>query len=141
MMDKHQRQQKITQLVRGRRIANQAELVQALEDAGIACTQASVSRDLAELGVVKTGGYYRTPQVEPGQSSLVDRLTVDRCGDNLVVVRTGPGHATAAALTIDKAKLPGVIGTVAGDDTIFIAVRSQDDQNRIVRRLIALFQN
>ncbi len=138
-MDKKRRQQKIADVIRAKRMANQTELVAELKRKGIVSTQASVSRDLGELGVVKVDGAYKLPQVEAGQSSLVDRLTVDRAGDNLIVVRTGPGHAQMAALHIDKAKMAGIIGTVAGDDTIFIAVRSREDQNKVVRKVFTLF--
>ena len=139
-MDKHTRQRHITALIRSRPIASQGELVQALADQGIECAQASISRDLAEMGVVKVDGAYRVPHLEAGKSSLVDHMSVEKAGDNLIVIRTGPGHAAAAALAIDKARLTGIVGTVAGDDTIFIAVRGREDQNRLVRRIIALFQ-
>ncbi len=138
-MDKRARQQKIADLIRAKRVVNQAALVTELKKKGVDSTQASVSRDLDELGVVKVEGAYRLPQVEAGQSNLVDRLTVDRAGDNLIVVRTGPGHAQMAALHIDKAKISGIIGTVAGDDTIFIAVRSRDDQNKVIKKIFTLF--
>ena len=139
-MDKAKRQQKISEILRAKRVANQAELVAELEKRGIECTQASVSRDLADLGVVKVEGAYRTPQLEAGQSALVDRLTVDKCGDHLIVVRTGPAHAMTAALYIDRAKITGIVGTIAGDDTIFIAVRSLQDQNAVIKRIFAVFK-
>ena len=138
-MDKKSRQNRIAAVIRAKRIVNQTELVTELKKKGVASTQASVSRDLNELGVVKVEGAYRLPQVEPGQSNLVDRLTVDRAGDNLIIVRTGPGHAQMAAHHIDKAKTGGIIGTVAGDDTIFIAVRGGDEQQRVVRKVFTLF--
>ena len=139
-MDKHQRQRKILDILRAKRLGNQADLVAELERRGVVCTQASVSRDLAELGVVKVDGAYKPPQLEAGQSPLVDRLTAECAGDALVVVRTGPGGAQRAALIIDKARLTGVVGTVAGDDTIFVAVRGKDDQTKAIRRILSLFQ-
>jgi transcriptional regulator of arginine metabolism len=139
-MGKTERQQKIADVIRAKRIRSQAELVQELERRGVTSTQASVSRDLSELGVVKVGGVYKLPQVEPGQSSLVDRLAVDRAGDHLLVVSTGPGHAPIAALKIDKAKIAGIVGTIAGDDTIFVAVRGRKDQSKVTRKILSLFQ-
>lgn len=139
-MDKHQRQEKIAEIIRTKRIGNQQDMVAELTRRGFDVTQASVSRDLNELGAVKAEGVYRLPEVRPGQSQLVDRLKVDRAGDNLIIVRTGPGHAQMAALHIDKARIAGIIGTVAGDDTIFIAVRGREDQNKVVRKLYTLFQ-
>jgi transcriptional regulator of arginine metabolism len=123
-----------------RKVGSQAELVSELTRRGIECTQASVSRDLAGLGVLKVGGAYRTPQLGGAEAGLVGRLTVDACGDNLIVLHTGPGAAQVAANQIDKARIAGVVGTVAGDDTIFIAVRGKDDQTKVIRRLIALFK-
>ena len=88
---------------------------------------------------MKVDGAYRAPQLESGQSTLVDRLTVTPSGDNLIVVRTGPGDAQRAGLHIDRAKLTGVVGTVAGDDTLFVAVRGADDQTKVMRRILELF--
>ncbi|MCX6110694.1 MAG: arginine repressor [Proteobacteria bacterium] len=139
-MDKQLRQQKISDILRKETIRNQSELVQALTALGFESTQASTSRDLAELGVVKVDGAYRAPQLEPGQSMIVDRLSADRAGDHLIVLRTGPGHAQMAALHLDRARLSGVIGTVAGDDTIFIAVRNRAEQAKVMRRIIAIFK-
>ncbi len=137
---KHERQAKVAELIRKRRIGNQAQLVHELQKSGIDATQASVSRDLNELGVVKVSGVYRLPTLEAGQSALVDRMSVDRAGDNLVIVKTGPGHAQLAAVHIDKARISGIIGTVAGDDTLFIAVAGRDEQTQVMRKIITLFQ-
>lgn len=140
-MDKHQRQSKIVDIIRAKRIGNQGDLVDELTKKGFDVTQASVSRDLAELGAVKAEGAYRLPEVKPGSSPLVDRLKIDRAGDNLIVVRTGPGHAQMAALHIDKARIGGIVGTIAGDDTIFIAVKSKADHGAVTKKLVTLFQS
>ncbi len=139
-MDKYERQRQIIEILRIRKIGNQGELVAELTRRGVECTQASVSRDLADLGILKVDGAYRPPQLGSGEAGLVGRLTVDACGDNLIVLHTGPGAAQVAANQIDKARIGGVVGTVAGDDTIFIAVRGKDDQTKVMRRLIALFK-
>lgn len=140
-MDKAERQQKILDLIKAKRVSSQGELVALLEKKGIASTQASVSRDLADLGVVKEGGAYRPPALRPGQSAIVDRLTVDKAGDNLVVVRTGPGMAQTVAVHLDRTKIPGLVGTIAGDDTIFLAIASRDDQNNVIRKVLSLFRD
>ncbi len=139
-LSKHERQTKVADLIRKRKLANQAEVVAELKKHGYDCTQASVSRDLSELGVVKVGGVYRLPQLEPGQSKIIDRMSVDRAGDNLVILKTGPGHAQLAAVHIDRAKIAGIIGTVAGDDTLFIAVRGHSEQAQVMKKIMNLFQ-
>ena len=139
-MDKATRQRKITEIIRRGSVRNQSELVAHLEKAGVESTQASVSRDLNEMGVVKVEGVYRAPQLEPGQSQLVDHLAAEKIGDNLIVVRTAPGHAQAVALHLDRAKLQGVAGTIAGDDTIFIALRTREDQSKVMRRIFSIFK-
>jgi transcriptional regulator of arginine metabolism len=140
MMDKQSRQQKIAEIIRHAKVRNQSELVTQLTKAGVESTQASVSRDLAEMGVVKVDGVYRAPQLEPGQSPLVDHLSAEKIGDHLIVLRTGPGHAQSAALHLDRAKLQGVAGTIAGDDTIFIALRSREDQSKVMRKIFTIFK-
>jgi transcriptional regulator of arginine metabolism len=137
---KKRRQRMIIQLIQDHGIASQQDLVQYLADRGVKCTQASVSRDITELGLIKIDGVYRMPEIRSSQPTLVEGLTAEKAGDNLIVLRTGPGVAQAAALMIDRSKIPGLVGTVAGDDTIFLAVRSKDDQQSIIRFVFNLFQ-
>ena len=138
-MDKKRRQGKLRDVLRLEAFTNQEELLAALAAHGIETTQASISRDLTELGVVKVNGAYRLPRLEVGQSQLVEQLTVEPIGDHLIVVFVGRGHAPSAATHIDGARIPGVAGTVAGDDTVMIAVRDAAHQRSAVRRVIALF--
>lgn len=139
-MEKQQRQKLILSIIKTQRISNQLELVQALEVKGVVCTQASISRDLSDLKVGKVGGAYKTPDLQPKMMSpLVGTLSVDRAGDHLIVIRTGPGSAQAAALIIDRAKIGGIVGTVAGDDTIFIAVKTRDNQNAVIKDIHKIF--
>lgn len=138
-VDKGRRQRLIVEVIAEYPIANQHDLVSHLAQRGVKCTQASISRDISELGLVKIEGTYRLPEVRKTQSGLVDGLTAEKAGDHLIVLRTGPGVAQAAALMIDRAKMSGLIGTVAGDDTIFLAVRSAEDQNAVIRQVFALF--
>jgi transcriptional regulator of arginine metabolism len=138
-VEKKERQELVADLLRREQLSNQTELVKRLKKAGVRTTQASISRDLTEMGVVKVDGVYQLPQISPGQSMLLDRLRAERAGDNMVVLRTGPGHAQMAALYIDRAKIPEVIGTIAGDDTIFVAVADAESQARAVRKIFGLF--
>jgi transcriptional regulator of arginine metabolism len=138
-VEKKERQDLVADLLRRERLSNQTELVKRLKKSGIRTTQASVSRDLTEMGVVKVDGVYQLPQLSAGQSMLLDRLRAERAGDHMVVLRTGPGHAQMAALYIDRAKIQEVIGTIAGDDTIFVAVADAEAQARAVRKIFALF--
>jgi transcriptional regulator of arginine metabolism len=137
-VNKRSRQTKIAQLLRTSQIENQEQLLGRLARLGVEATQASVSRDLKELGVVKVDGVYQLPQIAPGQSPLLDKLTAEYAGDNLVVFRTSPGHASMLAAHIDRHRVSGLIGTIAGDDTIFAAVRSAKDQASVVKQVMSL---
>src|SRR5437870_2138272 len=120
-MNKRQRQQKILSLIRAKPIGTQHNLRALLERAGVAATQSSVSRDLEELGIVKQHGHYTLPRANG--TSARGLLSLDQAGDSLVIARTLPGLASAVAVEIDAAALSDVVGTIAGEDTIFIAVR------------------
>ena len=118
----------MSEIIRTKRIGKQDELRRELGRLGIESTQSSISRDLIELNITKLRSIYRIP-VSPsvgGGAGVV--LDVDTAGDHLIVVKTPPGHASLLALAVDREKIPGVVGTVAGDDTFFAAVRSAADQ-------------
>jgi transcriptional regulator of arginine metabolism len=138
-MDKEKRQQKILDLIRARRIGTQQELAAQLERAGFAATQSSISRDLEELGVVKQRGRYTVPAAPSGAAAR-GLLGLEPAGDCLVVARCEPGLASAVAVEIDRAALPEIVGTIAGEDTIFIAVRGRREQRAAVRKVWELFQ-
>ena len=133
-MNKFERQGAILRLVGERQLSTQSDVVQALRDEGMDAVQATVSRDIAQLGLVKVrGDGGRLVYALPGAADL-DRLseltaalrrwaTALEPTGNLVVVRTPPGHANALALAFDEAALPEVAGCIAGDDTIFVAAR------------------
>ncbi len=137
---KQQRQIKLRELLKKTPRVSQADILDAMVRAGFDTTQASVSRDLSELGAVKVQGAYRLPDLDSSQLQLVSELKVEAVGDHMVVIFVGRGHAPSAATVIDAAKIPGVVGTVAGDDTVFIAVRDAAQQRAAVRRIIALFK-
>ncbi|MFO0839281.1 MAG: arginine repressor [Phycisphaerae bacterium] len=143
MGHKQLRQQRLLQLVRERAIGNQAQIVQLMRRFGLEATQASVSRDMRELGLIKVRGRYVPPSGlagalpdDPVAAELSGLITtIQPVGANLVVLRTPPGEASSAAVTLDRQQIREIAGTLAGDDTIFIAVKSRSDQGRVVARL------
>lgn len=131
-------------------VDSQEGLRQALAGRGIEVTQATLSRDLRELGAIKTPRGYQLPaSALPGRSdssralaplarTLAGFVTDIKPACNLIVLRTGPGHAQIVALEMDRAGLPGVAGCLAGDDTIFIAVVSMHRAKELARELMRL---
>lgn len=136
-MNKHERQQKILGLIRAKPISTQEDLRSLLMNAGLMATQSSVSRDLEELGVVKHHGHYTLPPTNG--TPLRGLVSLDQAGDSLVVARTIPGLASAVAVEIDAAAFPEVVGTIAGEDTIFIAVRDEKAQRTTIKKIWKLF--
>ena len=137
-MNKRERQQTILSLIQAKPIGTQEDLRALLETAGVAATQSSVSRDLEELGIVKQHGHYTLPRTNGGSARGL--LSLDQSGDSLVVARTLPGLASAVAVEIDAAALPEVVGTIAGEDTIFIAVRDAKAQRPTIKHVWELFK-
>ena len=138
-MGKERRQQKIISLVRGGRIGTQAELAERLERAGFAATQSSISRDLEELGIIKRSGRYVVPQATNGTAAARGLVSLDVAGDALVVARCEPGMASAVAVEIDRAPIDEIVGTLAGEDTIFIAVAERRAQRAAIKKIWNLF--
>jgi transcriptional regulator of arginine metabolism len=133
---KRERQRTILDIVSAQRIATQEELAEELERRGLPSTQSSVSRDIARLGLVKANGYYTAPKIEDSAGQV---LGIDTAGDNLIVVKTGVGDAQPTAITIDRAQIPEIVGTLAGDDTILIAVKSEAGQRIAIRKIVEMF--
>src|SRR5215207_11369792 len=136
-MNKRDRQQKILTLIKAKPIGTQEDLRALLERTGVPATQSSVSRDLEELGVVKQHGHYTLPRANG--NSARGLLSLDHAGDSLIVARTFPGLASAVAVEIDAAAIPEIVGTIAGEDTIFIAVRDGKSQRAAVKEIWKLF--
>jgi transcriptional regulator of arginine metabolism len=136
-MQKNQRQRKLLSLIQAKPFATQAELRESLERAGVPATQSSLSRDLEELGVVKHRGHYTMPKTNGAAARGL--LSLDLSGENLVVARTEPGLASAVAVQIDGATISEIVGTLAGEDTIFVAVRDQKAQRVAMKKIWGLF--
>lgn len=133
---KRNRQERILQIIATKQVATQQELARELARQGIDATQSSVSRDIVELGLTKLNGYYTAPQPALSGGPVVE---IASAGDNLIVVKTDIGQAPSAALAIDRAKMEEIVGTIAGDDTIFIAVKSLEAQRLAIKKLVKLF--
>jgi transcriptional regulator of arginine metabolism len=136
-MNKRERQQKILDLIRAKPIGTQEGLRSLLERSGVPATQSSVSRDLEELGVVKQHGHYTLPRTNGNTARGL--LSLDQAGESLIIARTVPGHASPVAVEIDAAALPEVVGTIAGEDTIFIAVRDAKAQRNALKQIWEMF--
>lgn len=137
-MNKETRHNKILSLIRAKRIGTQGELKELLERSGVDATQSSVSRDLLELGIVKHHGAYTLPQATNGAASR-GLLSLDVAGDALVVAKCEPGLASAVAVEIDRAALAEIVGTLAGEDTVFIAVADRKMQHTVVKKVWEIF--
>ncbi|MBN2447490.1 MAG: arginine repressor [Phycisphaerae bacterium] len=143
MRDKSERQVALRRLVRRQAIANQNEMVSLLNELGFKATQASVSRDVRELGLVRVNGHYVAASELDGAPGAVPTIgdhnelitSVEPVGANLIVIKTPPGAASAVAIELDKLKGLDIVGTVAGDDTVFVAVRSRSVQGRALVQL------
>jgi transcriptional regulator of arginine metabolism len=145
---KQVRQRAIRDLVEQRPIRTQQELAGALRDRGFRTTQATISRDVAELGLVKasrdgTRAYAIPPRLREADASGEDRVRLllhelpaeIREAGTLLVVKTLPGSAHPLAAAIDRARWPEVVGSIAGDDTVFLAFGDRGSLTRVRRRL------
>jgi transcriptional regulator of arginine metabolism len=140
------RQSAILELVDGEAITSQEQLRERLRGRGIEATQATLSRDIRDLGLIKRaadGAYRRAsadgrPRVDPEvecRSAVDDYLRRHDVVDQLVVLKTDTGQAQPLAVAIDRAALPEVVGTIAGDDTILVICRSAPDAAGLSKRL------
>jgi transcriptional regulator of arginine metabolism len=134
----------LAKIIREQSVGRQTELVDLLRKLGHIATQSSVSRDLRELGVAKMGDRYVLPQaaLQPKNDfSALKQFVSARltAGSNLTVLKTTIGSAQSVAVAIDMAEWPEVVGTISGDDTIFIATAGADAQRKLERRLHAIF--
>lgn len=141
--ERSKRHLKILELVATRPVRTQDELAEALAQEGWEVTQSSVSRDIATLGLVKAEGIYQRSAAahlreitDPNERRLAESLlSVDRAGDALLVLHTPPGEAQRVGSALDLLAWPEIVGTLAGDDTIFVAARNAAAQERIHQHL------
>ena len=150
-MTKTQRQHRIAELLERQVIATAAQLVNILAGEGVSATQATVTRDLQELGTIKVRDEHGSrrivmagsPAIAPAPVDYLRRMmgewvvAVDHA-DNLVVVRTPPGCAHVVASALDRSNLEGVLGCVAGDDTILVIARTEKGGAALVKEFKAL---
>jgi transcriptional regulator of arginine metabolism len=147
-MSKTQRQHKIVRLLEANAVTSQGQLVDLLAAGGLVATQATVSRDLEDLGAVKVrvpGGetVYAIPELpkdQPAPEDHLRRVLGDWVGEiahsgNIVVLRTPPGSAHVVGSALDRAALAGILGTVAGDDTLIVVAAEQPGGAALARRL------
>lgn len=118
----------------------QQYLVDALVDQGLVATQSSVSRDLREMGAIKTPrGYELQTPSEPDDQQMADVATLLRkirpAGPNLLVIRTAVGAAQRVALALDRSNWPEMVGNIGGDDTVFVATASSHAQRQLIARI------
>lgn len=143
---KQHRQQALLRLVTERPLRTQGEVARALRAAGFPATQATVSRDIVELGLIKTmraGGHaYAPPSANtvPGGAERLRRFCedypVESCvAGTIVVLRTSPGTANALAIALDTTRLEDLVGTLAGDDTVFLATTTAGRARALAARL------
>ena len=138
------RRSMLAKIIREQSVGRQTELVAMLRKYGHIATQSSVSRDLRELGVAKLGDRYVLPEASaapPSDFSTLKQFVNARltAGTNLTVLKTTVGAAQSVAVAIDTARWPEVIGTISGDDTIFIATAGAREQRKLSLRLLAIF--
>lgn len=144
-MVKSKRQNKIVELISGRDIETQEDLVRLLQEAGFQVTQATISRDIKELHLIKIQtdtGIYKyavNEKKDAGDMNVLFRIFKDtvtsiESAGNIIVVKTLTGSANAAAEVVDGLHIPEVVGTIAGDNTIFVAIRSVDAAASIVTK-------
>lgn len=138
IMQKRMRQQLVLDLIRSERIGNQAVLAERLGKAGFSVTQASVSRDLVELGIAKHNGVYAVEE-QPRALPEFGAVRFDTAGDCLIVGRCSSGLASAITVRIDAQEIGEIVGTIAGDDTIFVAVKGREEQVSVLAMLASMF--
>jgi transcriptional regulator of arginine metabolism len=141
-MNKSFRQGQILNVIRNKEVYTQDELARELSQLGIQTTQVTLSRDIRELGLVKTAEGYRQLQAEAGGPDLAtvanEYLLDIRVAQNLVVLRTSPGNANSLAIAVDREELDEVVGTIAGDDTILVITTDNQTAAHFKQRMLEM---
>ncbi len=143
-MTKTYRQGQILKLIRAKRISTQEELAQELSKQGIAATQVTLSRDIRDLRLVKTReGYQEMAPEETGPefALLAAEFLLDVLrAQNLVILKTSPGHANSVAVALDNEGWPEVVGTLAGDDTILVVTPDNPTAEAVQEKLLGMLE-
>ena len=147
MSSKAERQKALLELIAGQAVSTQAEIKDLLKERGIEADQATLSRDIRELGLIKTsndGVHYRYAPVEsvspPNHTKASAVLKID-CSGNLLVIKTDPGEASPIGLALDRMGWSEVVGTVAGDDTILVVVKEGSPARKLAKKILDLKSN
>ena len=144
-MNKTYRQGQILRLIKSTKIHTQDQLAHELGASGIPATQVTLSRDIRELGLVKTPEGYRqveAPSNGPGFSTMAAEFLWDATvAQNLIVLKTAPGHANSVAISLDQEDWPGVVGTIAGDDTILVVCPDHPVAVRLQKKLMEFVES
>lgn len=146
-MLKKNRQDLILQIINDNEVDTHQELIALLNDKGIKTTQATISRDIRELGLTKISygtnkHKYVAPESESASNSsykhvLASCLVSMEYSENIIVIKTVSGMAMAAGATIDALDIDGIMGCIAGDDTLFLAIRNKEDAPHIIAKIRA----
>lgn len=139
-MPKEKRQRAILELIKTGKIAKQEEITAHLAQQNFAVTQSSVSRDLVELGVVKINGFYHATPNSNGAKRELILHSLEPAGENLLVAKCELGLASAITVQIDRENFREIVGTIAGEDTIFIAVQNKKAQTAAVKKIWKMFE-
>jgi len=138
------RQGQILRLIKARRIVTQERLAEELANLGIDATQVTLSRDIRELGLVKTAEGYRPGEAastgRPISSVISDFMLEARAAQNLLVLRTLPGHANSLAIALDREDWPQVVGTIAGDDTVLVIAPDTSTAGALKKKLLGFLK-
>jgi len=146
ILEQHERRRAITRLLTDHVVNRQAELVELLRAEGYPATQSSVSRDLRDLGVAKLKSGYSLPEPDSDDSNdehddeslqaIAESVRdIRQAGPNLLVIVTAVGAAQRVAVMLDRTGWPEIVGTLSGDDTIFVATIGANEQRRLKSRL------
>jgi len=142
MMSKKARQGRILEIVRKRLVRSQEELSSLLKREGAEVTQSTLSRDIRELGLVKVRGRYQvsgelhsSPPEEILRRAFEQFVIRTGVSGNIVMIRTSPGNAHSIGVVLDAAEWPEVLGTVAGDDTVFVLLRNSQSGRKVLGRI------
>ncbi len=142
MITKKVRQARILAVVRLHPVSSQGELSRLLESKGIEAAQSTLSRDIRELGLVKVRGLYHAAGNWNGGTApdnlhrSLQQLVIEReLSGNILMVKTAPGNAHALGVVLDGARWPEILGTVAGDDTVFALLRNARMGKKVLRRI------